>query len=219
MKLDTDRERNGDRTRDAILDAAAALFAERGYRATSPADVGARAGVSRGTPGYFFGSKAALYQAVVARAVDDVRQAVHSGRVRALASGRTAEDILAGAVTEYFDYLHAHPTFVRLIERAALGGDDLPGELQPAVEAGREALAAIAAELGLDDTPGGEASQLLFSIISLCWFSVVHDSTVAPAVGVALDQPADLARRRAHVTALILGGLRALPALSAEPDR
>ena len=52
-----ERERNPDRTRELILDAAETLFAERGYEETSLADVGERAGVSRGTPGYFFGSK------------------------------------------------------------------------------------------------------------------------------------------------------------------
>src|SRR5690606_30257718 len=103
-------------------DAAAALFAERGYTATSLADVGLKAGVSRGTPGYFFGSKAALYSAVIDRCCDEVRRAVRSGRTRARESGRAPQDILAGAVGDYFDFLHAHPEFVRLIERAALGG-------------------------------------------------------------------------------------------------
>jgi AcrR family transcriptional regulator len=41
----------------AILDAAEHLFAERGYEATSLQLVGDSAGVSRATPGYFFGSR------------------------------------------------------------------------------------------------------------------------------------------------------------------
>jgi AcrR family transcriptional regulator len=55
-------ERNGNRTREAVLDAAERLFAEKGYDATSLNDVGTAAGVSRGTPGYFFGSKTDLYR-------------------------------------------------------------------------------------------------------------------------------------------------------------
>jgi hypothetical protein len=73
---------------------------------------------------------------------------------------------------------------------------------------GQEALAAIAAELGLDESPAGEASQLLLSIIALCWFPLVHARTVAPAVGVHLDSPANLARRRQHIVDLVLHGLR-----------
>jgi AcrR family transcriptional regulator len=205
-----DRQRNPLRTRAAILDAAATLFAERGYAATSLADVGARAGVSRGAPGYCFGSKAELYRAILERAIEEVRAAVRSGRERALASGRSSDDILAGAIGEYFDYLHSHPIFVRLIERAALGGEALPDGLRPAIYAGQEAVAAIAEAAGLDATPGSDASQLLLSMISLCWFPVVHRHTVAPAIGVDLESPAGLERRRQHIMAFVLGGVRSL---------
>jgi AcrR family transcriptional regulator len=205
-----DRQRNPLRTRAAILDAAATLFAERGYAATSLADVGARAGVSRGAPGYCFGSKAELYRAILERAIEEVRAAVRSGRERALASGRSSDDILAGAIGEYFDYLHSHPIFVRLIERAALGGEALPDGLRPAIYAGQEAVAAIAEAAGLDATPGSDSSQMLLSMISLCWFPVVHRHTVAPAIGVDLESSAGLERRRQHIMAFVLGGVRSL---------
>ena len=64
-----DRERNPARTRAAILDAAEKLFAQKGFDATSLNEVGLASGVSRGTPGYFFGSKAELYQAVLDRSL------------------------------------------------------------------------------------------------------------------------------------------------------
>ena len=83
----SDRERNGARTRLAVLDAAERLCAARGFDATSMHDVGAEAGVSRGTPGYFFGSKAAMHQAVLDRCFARVRDAIRSGKARALASG------------------------------------------------------------------------------------------------------------------------------------
>jgi AcrR family transcriptional regulator len=210
--MSSDSQRNPTRSRAAILDAAEQLFADRGYEATSLTDVGARAGVSRATPGYFFGSKAELYRAVLDRCFDEVRSAVRAGRERALASGRLPEEILAGAVGDYFDFLTSHPNFVRLIERAALGGPELPADIPPALAAGQEALAAIAAELGLDAAPSGEAAQLLLSIVSLCWFSVVHANTVAPALGVELDTPDRLAQRRAHVVAIAVHALRGLHA-------
>jgi AcrR family transcriptional regulator len=101
----SDRERNPARSRAAILDAAENLFASKGFAATSLSEVGTAAGVSRGTPGYFFGSKADLYQAVLDRAFAEVREAVRAGRARALASNQTADAILAGAVSDYFDFL------------------------------------------------------------------------------------------------------------------
>jgi TetR/AcrR family transcriptional regulator len=183
----TERIRDPERSRSAILDAAERLFAERGFDATSLNQVGTAAGVSRGTPGYFFRSKAELYQAVLDRSFAEVRDAVRAGRERALASNEDHETILAGAVSDYFDFLAARPNFVRLIEREALNGS---------------------AELGLDDAESGEAAQLLLSIISLCWFPMIHARTVAPAVGVRLENSEQLEQRKRHVVGLVLHGLR-----------
>jgi len=208
MATPTERERNPARSRGAILDAAETLFAHKGYDATSLSEVGAAAGVSRGTPGYFFGSKADLYQAVLERSFQEVRDAVRAGRARALASSQAPDAILAGAVSDYFDFLAARPNLVRLIEREALGAGGLPdaGHLS----AGQEALAAISAELGLDDSPSGDAAQLLLSIIALCWFHLIHARTVAPAVGVSLHDTAALERRKRHIVGLVLHGLAGL---------
>jgi TetR/AcrR family transcriptional regulator len=212
----TDRVRDAERSRGAILDAAERLFAQQGYDATSLTQVGAAAGVSRGTPGYFFRSKADLYQAVLDRSFAEVREAVREGRARALASNESPETILAGAVSDYFDFLAARPNFVRLIERESLSGSRLPHGVSH-LSAGQEALAAISAELGLDDSPSGEASQLLLSIISLCWFHLIHSQTVAPAVGVRLEDADDLERRKHHIISLVLHGLRgAVPTTSTE---
>jgi TetR/AcrR family transcriptional regulator len=205
--------RNPERTRAAILDAAEPLFAELGYDGTSLTQVGTAAGVSRGTPGYFFRSKAELYQAVLDRSFAEVSEAVRAGRARALASNESPETILAGAVSDYFDFLAARPNFVRLIEREALNGGRLP-ERASHISAGQEALAAISAELGLDDAPSGEAAQLLLSIISLCWFPMIHARTVAPAVGVRLDAAGEIERRKRHVIGLVLHGLRGSPSLT-----
>lgn len=203
----TDRTRDAERSRTAILDAAERLFAEQGYDATSLTQVGAAAGVSRGTPGYFFRSKAELYQAVLDRAFAEVSDEVRTGRARALASNEPPHTILAGAVSDYFDFLAARPNFVRLIEREALNGGRSPEGVSH-ISAGQEALAAISAELGLEDAESGEAAQLLLSIISLCWFPMIHARTVAPAVGVRLENSQQLEQRKRHVIGLVLHGLR-----------
>ena len=214
-----DRSRDAERSRASILDAAERLFAGQGFDATSLTQVGAAAGVSRGTPGYFFRTKAELYQAVLDRSLAEVRDAVRIGRERALASNESAETILAGAVSDYFDFLSARPYFIRLIEREALSNAPPPVGVDH-LSAGQEALAAISAELGLDDSPSGEASQLLLSIISLCWFPLIHAHTVVPAVGVSLSDPDALERRKRHVISLVLHGLRGAPfaSTSTEPS-
>src|SRR5919205_2149237 len=65
-----EKVRDAERSREAILAAAERLFAERGYEAASLHDIGAAAGLSRGTPSYFFGSKERLHLDVLRRAFD-----------------------------------------------------------------------------------------------------------------------------------------------------
>ena len=200
-------ERAGSRTtREAVLDAAERLFAERGFEATSLNDVGAAAGVSRGTPGYFFGSKAELYRAVLERCFADVRAAVRSGRERALASGESADTVLAGVVSEYFDFITANPNFVRLIEWEALTGGRNLDAVPPHVEAAREALSALSDEVALESGHPGDAAQLLLSVIGLCWFPLVHSGTMLRALGIDATTPEFLQARKRHVVDLVLSG-------------
>jgi TetR/AcrR family transcriptional regulator len=203
----TDRERNGARTREAVLDAAEALFAERGYEATSLGDIGASAGVSRGTPGYFFGSKLELYRAVLERCLEQVRSAVRSGRERVRARAHHPADIVAGVVGEYFEFITANPNFVRLMEWEALGGGRHLREVPPHVAAATEAVSALAEELELSAGDPREAPQLLLSIIGMSWFPLVHSSTVLAALGLDPLDPGFLEERKRHVVSLVLRGL------------
>ena len=57
--------RDATRSRRAILEAAERLFADRGFEGTSLGAIAAAAGLSRGTPSYFFGNKEELYRAVL----------------------------------------------------------------------------------------------------------------------------------------------------------
>lgn len=202
-----DKERNPTRSRESILDAAEELFAHQGYEGTSLNQVGMKAGVSRGTPGYFFGSKESLYQAVLERCFRRVRDAIRSGRDRALASQEPPEVVLAGAVAEYFDFIMENPNFVRLMEREALSGADQLTRL-PSANIAAEAVSAISDELGLDTTQGVEAAHLVLSIIGLCWFPAVHASTVMPALGFNAADDVFREQRKQHVVDLVLKGVQ-----------
>jgi AcrR family transcriptional regulator len=54
---------------DEVLDAALALFMERGFAATRVEDIGKRAGVSKGTVYLYFPSKEAILEGLVRRAI------------------------------------------------------------------------------------------------------------------------------------------------------
>ncbi len=75
----------------ALLDAAAALFAERGYEATTTAAIAARAGASIGSLYQFFPSKEAMAEALFARYAERAALAVKDLARRA--SGRSPAQI------------------------------------------------------------------------------------------------------------------------------
>lgn len=64
---------SAEQRRESILDAAAEVFATSGYRATKVADVAAKLGVTEPVIFQNFGSKAALYAAVLDRVARDIR--------------------------------------------------------------------------------------------------------------------------------------------------
>jgi len=76
---------------ESILDAAAQVFATRGYRGTKMSEVAAVLGLSEPVVFQNFGSKSALYAAVLERAADEVRAHMQT----AAEHRRSAVDVLA----------------------------------------------------------------------------------------------------------------------------
>ncbi len=118
--------RDAGRSQAAILSAAERLFAERGFDGTSLGDIAAAAGLSRGTPSYFFASKERLYRAVLERVFAE-RQAATLEAFGALTAwavqGRgSLAAALKKAVEGYLAFLIERPQFVRLLQREDLGG-------------------------------------------------------------------------------------------------
>lgn len=201
------RTRDPGRSRAAILEAAATLFADIGYQATSLAAVGELAGVSRGTPGYFFGSKDELYRSVLEHCFARASEAIRIGRTRALKSQKPPAEVLAGAVSDYVDFVAANPSLIRLIQREALGeGDDL-GSFPLGNAVGAEAVAALAQELGFPPRATKPVSHLVLSLIALSWFPVLHADGLVPAIGLDPKASSFIAERKRHITALLLGAL------------
>ena len=130
--------------RNALLDAAATLFAARGVAAVSVRDVAAHAGVNHGLVHRHFGSKHALFTAVLDRGAREIAST-------APASGAAETD----ALLALFNAAAANQTYWRLLARALLD-EKKPHEIQtefPTIRRLLEALAgarrrgALAAEL------------------------------------------------------------------------
>ena len=109
------------------MDAAERLFAERGFEATSLEDIGAAAGLSRGTPSYFFGAKERLYAAVLERVFGERQAATREAFEAVTGWAREGRGSLAAALTEavegYLAFLLARPEFVRPCSARSSAGD------------------------------------------------------------------------------------------------
>ena len=167
--------RNAARTQKAILDAAEELFADRGYRAATLQEIGHAAGVSRGTPGYFFGSKEQLYQAVVERMLG--RSDAFFTRRDEAGAGTSdgAEGALATVVSSYLDFLTSEPTFVRLMHSEAVGNTNA---------AGRRALEIIRDQLSRAGIEADDSAELAVAVAALSCFPLAHADAVESTIGV-----------------------------------
>ncbi len=196
------RQRDAARSRAAILDAAEALFAERGFEAVTLAQIGAAAGVSRGTPGYFFGTKEALYRLVVERAATTLRMLAETLRVRDAAGARTGPAVVADAVDAFLGLLTSRRSLVRLLDREA---GVVEGE--PHAEALRTAFTGI----------GPQADRVALTALAMCWFPLSHPGA-ARALGVDPDSPEFVEVWRTHVLAAVAGDeATTLPIAAAPP--
>jgi AcrR family transcriptional regulator len=136
----------GAERRELIDQAAARLFAERGYADTSLEDVAAAAGVSRPVIYDHFATKRELHDALVAR---------HLHELMAFITARTIEERgdlerrLRAGISAFFEFMEADPYAWRIVMREPLSGGPATGAdpgLQSEITAGLAALIRRAAE-------------------------------------------------------------------------
>lgn len=115
------RQQRAERTRLAMLDAGVALFAERGYKATTVADIAAAAGVAPQTV-YAAGGKRALLGQVVDRLDERVDM---PGLLSRVADASNVEDLLAAAGEAWRTFYDVVGLEVSAIALAAVGDDEI----------------------------------------------------------------------------------------------
>lgn len=107
-------------TPDRILDAAEALFAERGYDGVSTRAITDLAEVRLNLLSYYFGTKEKLFQAVIDRRLDVVVQRREQALAKLRESGEpmTVGGILKAFIHPYYELSHGDPgwlNYARLI--------------------------------------------------------------------------------------------------------
>jgi len=201
--------RDAARTRAAILDAAERLFAEQGYDTASLEAIGRLAGVSRGTPRYFFGAKEALYRAVLERVLTAEAELLLGAQARASAAGGGPQEVLTAVVDSFLDFLVARPSFIRLVEREAADGGATLRAVAAETPAVQDGLATLGQSFTDPAFRATDPAYTLLSLLALCWFPLAHADTLTRGLGLDPHAPAFLPEWKRHVVALVLHGLRA----------
>lgn len=206
------RARDADRSRESILDAAEALFADRGYEGVALGEIAERSGLSRGTPSYFFGSKAGLYTAVLERTFKQREQAVADACQPLLAwAGEEGErkalrKALARLAEDYLSFLIEHPNFVKLMVREGLEGGGGLRATPHESRAMEEAFALVRGSVRRRRLGSFEVPDAVLLLLGLTFAPVAHHHTYVERLGIDLDSPS--ARR--HQTRLVVDQLELL---------
>ncbi len=116
------RKTKGEQTVERVLNAAEALFAERGFEATPLREIARRAGIQQPGLYNYFSSKEALYAAVLDRALVPMADAMDL-HMRSTAPAEI-QATLSGVMT---DLLLEHPQMSGLFQRALQGDPESTG--------------------------------------------------------------------------------------------
>lgn len=207
--------RDAQRSRGAILDAAESLFALRGYDGVSLGEIAGEAGMSRGAPSYFFGSKASLYEAVLERAFaareDAVARACAPMRSWAERDGdaRGLRSALGSMAREYIGFLVSHPRFVRLMVRESLQGGARLHAAPHESRAIADAFERVRDSMRRRGRPPFEVDDAVLVVLGLTFAPVANRDTYVAKMRIDLDRPSDVDRLAklavGQLMALILG--------------
>jgi AcrR family transcriptional regulator len=192
-----ERTRDAERTREAILVAAEDSFASMGFEGASLHRIGEAAGVARSTPAYFFGSKEALYEAVLARVIERGQEAMaHAyARIDAADSAEEAVDQFVAALVDFFGH---DRNFIRLIQREALGDGSRAAEFF-----GRSVAEAVTALAPAAEKAGISPQRLVLDLAALAWYPLAHEHTLLPALGIKARDPAFVEEQKQHLGDLV----------------
>jgi TetR/AcrR family transcriptional regulator len=199
------RVEGGEHVRDALIRAAARLFAERGYDAVGIRELGREAGVTPGMIAYYFGDKLGLLQAVLDAVFERLL-----GELRTLAAAplpqRSLPETLIGL---YIDVLGRDPWIAQFLMREVLSRD---GPIRERfIERFASQAARIAPLLFAEEIRSGRLRRdldpilALLSLLGMCVFPFLAHPVMGPVLHFPLDA-AFRERLKQHTIRLYLQG-------------
>ena len=197
------------RTRQTILDAAQAVFAEKGYSGANLNEIVALAGTTKPMIYYHFASKEGLFAAVLEEVYAGMRAIEMSLQVETM----PVMDAMRRLIEVTFDYHAAHPDWIRLIAVANIhNGQHIKGsETIAARNAGvLEILESLLVRGAADGTfrSDVDALRLHLMIASMSFYRVSNRHSWKIIFQRDLTEPVDAAAQREMLVQAVMGYLR-----------
>jgi TetR/AcrR family transcriptional regulator len=199
-------------SRGALMAAAVAEFARKGFAGARVDEIAAAAGLNKQLVYHYFGSKQGLYLAALESVYVEIRE-----KERMLSLGELEPmEAMAQLVGFSFDYLTEHPEFIALLadENRNKGAHILQSEKlrkmhTPFIDMLNATLASgVRSGVFRDDF---DAVNLYISVAGISYFFFSNNHTLSAIFGRKLGSRAALAQRRRHVIAFTLNALRPGP--------
>ena len=201
-------------SRDKILDAAEALFAQRGYAGIGLSQVAEAVGLGKSSLFHHFKNKPQLYAAVATRILLRIEERL----MRTLAAGGDPMARLERWLDVLNDMLAENPTWARLLLRSLFEDDDLPGDTPEELE-GRATLGRIvgaATALLREGVTTGQlrmanVPHLLLTLVGATVFPFASGEFGQEVLGKDIFDPGEVRRRKREVRDLLRLGLAVNP--------
>jgi AcrR family transcriptional regulator len=200
--------------RERLIEAARGLFAQDGFDGASVRDITARAQANLGAITYHFGSKEALYHAVIERFATPL-----ADRLAAIsAEPRPPLERLATAMWTFMDHIWSHPEMPRLILRELASDRPLPDPVARVIRRNMESFSRIVTEGQADGSiRAGEPHLMAMSIAGQPLFLAIAGRAIRQAIGTDPGDPAIRTLIAEHVITNMKAALANVPAAAPAP--
>lgn len=206
------KRRDAVETRTALLTAAGAIFAARGFHDANVREICARAGTNLGAVSHYFGSKETLYREVL---VESHRELLSGEPMPTMQPGddprRTLriwiEYVLRFVLVRRPNHPHAGPILMREIREPTAALDDLVGNVLMPVKS--ELSRVVGAILDEVDSPSTRGRCATF-VFGLCVFHELGHEVLARLGRPVPRTEAELAPLVEAITTFALGGIDAM---------
>jgi len=198
------KQRDAERTKAALLDAAAEEFAEKGFSSARVEDIASRVGLTKRLVFYYFDSKEKLYIAALESAYQHIRTE-EKALDEASLPPRAA---LARICSFTFDYYVAHPSFVRLVASENIEGGAFLAKSSLVRDSNRGIILLLDAILERGRKQGVfrkdvTATDVHMTISSLAFFCIANRHTFGTLFDVDMDSEAFLSAKRTQIVDIV----------------